>query len=319
MRAEAKKRGLKVLVEPDWGIVVQLEVPRGKRYLRYSSLDVNTQAAAEIAKDKDYANFFMKKMGYPTVSGKAFYSPLWAKTIGSKQSSKAAYVYARTLGFPVFVKPNSGSQGRSTALVRTKQEFDRALTDVFLHDRVALVQKPVAGRDYRIVVFNGKFVCAYERRPFSVIGDGKSSLRSLIKAAIQGHKKTERLTIDIHDPRIRECLSRGGYTLRSVPPKGTEVLVLNIANLSSGGTGVDVTDTVHPAWKKLAVALARDMNLTLAGIDVLSIDDLSTVPKRFRILEINASPGLDHYAALGKKTRERTRALYADILTYLSK
>ena len=81
----APKIGAKVLIEPEWGIVGQITYKNGKRrYFRYSTIDINTVGASDIAKDKDYANFFMKKMGYPTISGKTFFSNNWAKAIGSK-------------------------------------------------------------------------------------------------------------------------------------------------------------------------------------------------------------------------------------------
>ena len=51
-------------------------------YFRYNTLDLNPVGASDIAKDKDYATFFMKKMGYPTIVGKTFFSNEWAKAIG---------------------------------------------------------------------------------------------------------------------------------------------------------------------------------------------------------------------------------------------
>ena len=96
----------------------------GKRsYFRYNTLDLNPVGASDIAKDKDYANFFMAHMGYPTVRGKSFFSDEWCEAIGSKRNSHAAYRYAKILGFPLVVKPNSGTQGTDVALVHNKKDF----------------------------------------------------------------------------------------------------------------------------------------------------------------------------------------------------
>ena len=117
----APKIGATFFSEPQWGVVSQITFKNGKRsYVRYNCLDINTLGASEISVDKDYATFFMKRMGYPTITGKAFYSPKWAKAIGSSDSIDAAYRYAKKLGFPVVVKPNSASQGRGVTLVYTK-------------------------------------------------------------------------------------------------------------------------------------------------------------------------------------------------------
>src|SRR3989344_3211494 len=130
LRKIAPRIGATVIMEPKWNIVGQVVYKSGqRRYFRHSSLDLNSLGASEVAKDKDYANLFMKKMGYPTVPGsKTFYSNEWTKAIGSpRRAIDAAYRYAEKLGFPVIVKPNSGSQGAGVALVHTRREFYRAM------------------------------------------------------------------------------------------------------------------------------------------------------------------------------------------------
>ena len=58
------KVGARVLLEPEWKIAGQIRYKNGlKRYFRYNTLDLNPVGASDIAKDKDYANFFMHKMG----------------------------------------------------------------------------------------------------------------------------------------------------------------------------------------------------------------------------------------------------------------
>ena len=110
----APRIGASVLLDPEWGVAGQITFKSGKkRYFRYSSLDLNPLGSCEISKDKDYANLFMHRLGYPTVSGEAFYSKEWADAIGSKKSFAAAYRYAKKRGFPVIVKPNSQKIGRA--------------------------------------------------------------------------------------------------------------------------------------------------------------------------------------------------------------
>src|SRR3990167_8094460 len=169
----AKKIGARVVLEPEWKIAGQIQFGNGRKsYFRYNTLDLNPVGASDIAKDKDYANFFMRKMGYPTVRGKSFSSGEWCEAIGSKRNIHAAYRFAQTLGFPVIVKPNSGTQGIDVALVHTKKDCYRALKQIFKHARIALVQKQVHGRDYRIVVLDREVISAYERIPLNVVGDG---------------------------------------------------------------------------------------------------------------------------------------------------
>src|SRR4051812_26482099 len=103
--------GAQVIVEPEWRVVGQITFRNGRRrYFRGSTVDLNPVGAAEIAKDKEYASFFMRKMGYPVAPGKAFFASTFAAAIRSRRDINAAYRYASKLGFPVMVKPNSGSQ-----------------------------------------------------------------------------------------------------------------------------------------------------------------------------------------------------------------
>src|SRR3989344_7731690 len=103
----ASQARVKLIVEPNWEVVGQIVTRDGKkRYYRNTCFDINTLGATEIAKDKDYASYFMIEMGYPVIPGEAFFSDKWCKQIKSNRDINMAYQYAVKLGFPVFVKPN---------------------------------------------------------------------------------------------------------------------------------------------------------------------------------------------------------------------
>ena len=312
----APRIGATVVIEPEWGIVGQITFRNGrKRYFRYSSLDLNTLGASEIAKDKDYANFFMRRMGYPTVPGKTFFRRARAETIGSRHGQTAAYRYARKIGFPVVVKPNSGSQGVAVALAHTRHELDESLRAIFERDNVALVQRYLKGKDYRVVVLDKKVISAYERMPLSVVGDGTSTIRRLLEKKQRQFVVEGRDTrIRMSDPRIVRVMKEQGLRFGSRPAKGERVYLLHNANLSTGGDSLDVTRAIHPAFKKIAIRLTKDMGLRLCGVDLMVQGDISQKPAVYWVLEVNSAPGLDHYAKTGR-TQERTvEKLYLQVL-----
>lgn len=317
----AHKIKARVNMEPDWQMAGQIVFKSGrKRYFRYSSIDLNTLGASEISKDKDYANFFMKRMGYPTIPGKAFYSAKWAKAIRSSRDIDAAYRYAKKLGMPVIVKPNSGSQGKGVALVHTRQEFYAAMRRIFTQDRVALVQQPVSGKDYRLVVLDNRVISAYERVPLSVLGDGRSTIGKLLKKKQRNFLASSRDTmIKFDDPRMYAKLERAGITMRFVPAKSERVFLLDNANLSTGGDSVDVTGRVHPEFRKIAVRLTRDMGLRLCGVDLMVEGDITEAPGAYHVIEINSAPGLDHYVKTGKKQEKIVEDMYLDVLKSMEK
>lgn len=320
-RKIARRIGAVVVMEREWNIAGQIVYASGvKRYFRYSSLDLNTLGASEISKDKDYANFFMSRMGYRTISGKTFFAPKWAKAIDSPRGIDAAYAYAQSLGFPVVVKPNSGSQGKGVALVYTKREFYRAMREIFKNDRVALVQVPVTGKDYRIVVLDNKVISAYQRVPLNVVGDGKTTIRALLEKKQKKFLSSSRDTrLRLADPRMVAKLARQRLTLDSVLPRGIHVFLLDNANLSSGGDAVDVTDRMHPYFNDLAVKLTRDMGLRLCGVDLMIEGDIAERTKKYWVLEINSAPGLDHYAKTGKLQQKIVEDMYLEVLKHMER
>lgn len=215
--------GAKVLMEPEWNIAGQITFKNGRySYFKYSTLDLNPVGASDIAKDKDYANFFMQSMGYKTVpNSNTFFSKTWAKAIDARDKGiDFAYLYAKQLGFPVIVKPNSGSQGSGVTLVHNKKEFYVAMGQIFKSDRIAIVQPFVEGNDYRVVVLDNKIISAYQRIPLNVLGDGKSTIKQLLE------KKQEKFTaegrdtqIKFDDVRILNKLKRQKLTFNSIPAK----------------------------------------------------------------------------------------------------
>lgn len=318
-RKIAPRIGATVAVDPEWGIAGQITYPSGRRrYFRFTSLDINTLGASSIAKDKDFAQHFMAKMGYPVVEGQTFFSDDWAARVNSPRNAQAAYEYAKALGFPVVVKPNSFSRGREVSFVHTKRDLLAALRRIFRIDPVALVQRPMSGKDYRVVVLDDRVISAYERVPLGVTGDGRSTIEQLLAKKQRQFAAAERDTvIALKDRRIAVKLKRAGLSLRSVLPRGKRVALLDNANLSSGGDSVDVTSRVHPEFRDLAIRVTRDMGLRFCGVDLIVAGDIADAPERFWVLEVNSAPGLDNYAQTGKKQRAIVEDLYLEVLKHM--
>src|SRR3989344_3037042 len=320
----APKVGAKVVIEPEWGIAAQVIYKNGVvRSLRMYSLDLNHIASSDIAKDKDYAKFFMKKKGYPVAPGRTFFKDSWANTIKSNRKIPAGLQYAKRLNYPVIAKPNSQSQGAEVSLVYDARELRRAFLEIFKVDKVALIEKYLPGRDYRIVVLDGEIISAYERIALSVTGDGRRSILSLLKEKQKSFASSARDTrINFTDLRIKMKLRKLGYSLKSVLPKGKQVFLLDNANLSTGGDAIDVTDVIHSKFRKIAINLTRDMGLRISGVDIMiTKGDIKEDPKdcRYYIIEINAAPGLDHYVTTGAKQRRNVEAMYLKVLKALGK
>ncbi|MES2315214.1 MAG: cyanophycin synthetase [Patescibacteria group bacterium] len=320
----APKVGARVVLEPEWGIAAQIVYKNGvTRSLRYLSLDLNHIASADIAKDKGYAKFFIKKLGYPVADGVTVLKDSWAKAIKSKKNILYAIRYAARAGYPLIVKPNSLSQGFGVALVSNNKELRQALSQIFKEDKIAILEKYLPGKDYRIVVLDSDVISAYERIALSVVGDGKHSILSLLKTKQNNFIKSGRDTrINFADARMKLKLQKQSLTWKSIIPKGKKIYLLDNANLSTGGDSVDVTNTIHSGFRKIAINLTREMGLRISGVDIMvTRGNITEDPKKckYYIIEINAAPGLDHYVTTGAKQKKIVEAMYLKVLKALGK
>ena len=316
----APEFGATVLVEPNWNIVAQVTFPNGnKRYFKYSTLDINTYGASSIVRDKDFAHFFMQDMGYSVPKSITVFSKEWAQTIREPYNPEAAVQFAHTHGYPVVVKPNNESQGRGITFAYSDDEVRNALSEIFEKHQVALVQEKVPGKDYRIVVLDGEIEMAYERVPLNVIGNGVDSISTLLTNKQETHAKpSSDARLDIHHPNIRQCLARHDLTMDSVVAEWQQVFLRDNANLTTGGDAVDVTNIMHPYFQDLCLRLAKDMNLRLCGVDLMIHGSIDATPDAYWILELNASPGLDHFVRSGSVAAKKVEAMFRKIFTILA-
>jgi cyanophycin synthetase len=210
------------------------------------------------------------------------------------QEARAA---ALALGYPLAVKPCHGNQGKAVSLNLTSmQEVSAAFRIAQHYDQQVLVEEYVRGRQYRLLVIEGRLTAAAERLPAAVRGDGAHTIRELVRLANQEPRRGEgharALTRMSIDPAAIMALARQGYAPDSVPPPGAPVLLRDNANLSTGGTAEDVTALVHPENTYLAVQAALLLGLDVAGIDLVTPDIAAPAQETGgRIIEVNAAPG----------------------------
>lgn len=322
IRRLARKIGAQVIIEPEYGFVGCIVFKNGARsYFRGARLDINPQGAAAIAQDKAYTSFFLDRLGYSTPKGQTFFSDELCHLLSVGRNLQEGYQFARSMGLPVIVKPNDLAQGKLVAKVHNKREYLSVARRILRETQVLLVQRVHHGRDYRVVVLDDEIVAAYERVPLSVLGDGSSTISELLENRRQNLvKRNRKLRIDLDDVRVNRRLRRKNLSPRAVLPSGTKLFLLDNANLSEGGEAVDFTKSIHPSYRALAVEVTKAMGLRFCGVDILTGDlgqPLNNEQRNYVILETNASPGLENYAAIGTKQARRVDELYLDILRKL--
>lgn len=205
----------------------------------------------------------------------------------------------RDLGVPVVTKPVDGNQGRGVSLNLHTEEQVRAGYEVASGETQegVLVEEYLHGKDYRILVVDGRLVAASEREPAQVCGDGQHCVHELVELTNRdprrgdGHEKElSKLRLD---PIALATLAKQDCTPDTILPAGQAVRLRDNANLSTGGTARDVTDLVHPSTAALCERAARIVGLDICGIDLVAPDIRQPLARGVGgIVELNAAPGL---------------------------
>jgi D-alanine-D-alanine ligase-like ATP-grasp enzyme len=314
------KLDAEIIIEDEYRYAGAIIFKNGKRFFfKGNNIGINLTGASEIAKDKGYSHYFLKKFGYKTPENQTFFSKELNESLKIKRTIDDGYEFAKNLGFPVIVKPNDMSQGDLVTKVYNKKEYYIASRKILSQTNVMLVERFYNWQDYRVVVLNNKIVAAYQRLPLSVIGDGSSTIQELIEMKQKTFDNlNSNVIIETKDFRIKNKLKRQGLTFSSVLAKEREIYLLDNANLSTGGDAKDFTETIHEEYKKLAINITSNMGLRMSGIDIMTSSDITNNIEDYIIIEINSSPGLEHYFSIGNNQKKKVEDFYLEILTMLS-
>ncbi len=270
--------GLRLTAGDPYGHAGLVESPSGKRwFFKGTHFDLNPLGASEIADDKAYAANFLKAAGI-AVPDTCFILAADVRKSGGLPEDLREFLSSRP--FPLFVKPNIGQEGRGVMRAGNLQDLTAALRGLADTNEHLLVQSEIPGREFRVIVLDGEVLCAIERHPPGIIGDGRSTVSELIGA----HAK-----IDPADVRLASELARQDMTFESIPEQDRTVSLMPVANLSAGGTASVVTASLEPDLRAVACKAAETLGLRYAGVDLILPDGMPPV-----VLEVNTAPGLSN-------------------------
>ncbi|MGD8268246.1 MAG: cyanophycin synthetase, partial [Desulfobacterales bacterium] len=290
---EAELRGITVLRLDDYNLV-QLGEGKYQKRIQAAMTSNTSLIGVETAGNKRLTKIMLDDAGIPVPKG----------TVVRKQAS--AIEDADWLGYPVVIKPHDGHQGKGvTTNIANEAELVEAFERAQAISGRVIVERYLAGNDYRMLVVDGKFVAAAKRLPAKVTGDGQHTIAALIDIENRnpdrgyGHENVmTRLKVSSVTEHL---LSQAGYTMETVLEDG-EVFYLELtANLSTGGSAEDVTERVHKSNRFMAERIASIIGLDIAGIDVMAPTLAKPITKvGGAVIEVNAAPGLRMHLAPAK-------------------
>lgn len=211
-------------------------------------------------------------------------------------SADHAVAAARTLGYPVVVKPNAGDMAHGVSINLTTERAVREAFDEARKFGPVLVENHVPGKSHRVTVINGRMVSAIGYDPPKVAGDGSSTIAQLIEIANSDPRSGTRDFDVLHriivDDDLLETLGAQGLDLDHVPDAG---VVVPLRRWWRGGKDYyceNMTDRVHPENRILAERAARLIGLDIAGIDFVTPDISRPCTEVGGVInEVNPTPG----------------------------
>lgn len=224
------------------------------------------------------------------------------------------------IGYPIVLKPLDGNHGKGASInVKTWEDALAGMEFAKKYGRKVIVEKFITGHDFRILVIDNKMVAAAQRVPANVVGDAKNTISVLIeetnKDPRRGYGHENVLTEITVDRDTTDLLEKRGYTLDTVPAKDEVVYLKSTANLSTGGTSIDITDMIHPENVFLAERIARVIGLDVCGIDIMAKNLTQPLKETGGvILEVNAAPGFRMHLAPSEGLARNVAAPVIDML-----
>ncbi|HEY9061093.1 MAG TPA: cyanophycin synthetase [Pseudobacteroides sp.] len=296
--SEANKRGIPVSLVND-GDIVRLGYGKYQKRLSATLYEGTSSISVDAACNKHLTKTLLEEAAIPVPKG---------KSVLDLEEAKAA---ANSIGYPVVVKPQNGNKGKFIFVnIKNEIELEEAYLQAVNFDGECIVEKYIEGRDYRVLVVNGKVVAGAERIPAHIIGDGQHSISELIDIEnlneLRGEDHEKPLTRLKVDDIMKVVLDKQDLTLSHIPEKGQKVWLRDNGNLSTGGEAYDCTDMIHPENIKIFEEAAKVIGIDIAGIDVVTPDISKILTTDIgAIVEVNAAPGIRmHLNPTGGKKRD---------------
>jgi GNAT-family acetyltransferase (TIGR03103 family) len=296
--AEAQRRGIEVQVDDAANGLFTLCLAGRRIRCRESLSDLTSAVTMSLCQDKQMTHNLFERHGLS--------QPV--QQLAGDAEANAAFLAEHG---SLVVKPVNGEQGNGVAVdLRTADDVEKAIEQARRFDSRVILESFHQGLDLRIVVIGYEVVAAAIRRPAEVVGDGRHSIGALIEAQSRRRQAATGGESKIPlDAETQRTLHEQDLDYSSVPPSGQRVAVRKAANLHTGGTLEDVTDTLHPQLREAAIQAARALEIPVVGLDLLVT--AADQPEHV-FIEANERPGLANHEP--RPTAER----FIDLLFPLS-
>ena len=194
----------------------------------------------------------------------------------------------------VVVKPARGEQGQGVSVGITEpEELEEAVELAGQAGTRVILEACHEGEDLRVIVIGGEVVAAAVRRPPVLTGTGEHTVRELLEKYNRRRRSATGGESEIpFDDETTRCLEEAGYDWDDTPEAGSKIVARKAANLHTGGTIHDVTESLHRTLADACVTAAEALDIPVVGLDL--IVSAADEPE-YVMIEANERPGLANH------------------------
>ncbi|MGB8953532.1 MAG: hypothetical protein WCC06_12810 [Candidatus Aminicenantales bacterium] len=202
---------------------------------------------------------------------------------------------------PVVVKPTTGTGSGSGVTTNIDNMFRliKAIAWAKAFCPSVIIEDQIEGDTYRLLYLNGELLECVIRRSPTVIGDGRSTIRRLVREEnrlriAQGIARSQSLLP--LDYEMANTLRAQGLSLHSVPAAGQVIKVRTVINRNLGIDNESIKDNIAPSILEMGHKITEIVDIRYAGIDIITPDITQDLSKtKGIVLEVNAGPGLYYH------------------------
>jgi len=259
---------------------------RGKTYL-VDSIPIPARKQKEALHIDDKITFkqMLRDAGLPAPESRSARTLAQAKRVLAEHSC-------------VCVKPRSGSNGLHTyPFVRTEAELEEAFTSAKQICFLLSIEEHLEGNLCRATCIDGKLIGFLESEYPAVIGDGTSTVASLVA---QKNKSKDEGVEDIDLAAHAGYIRRRGYQADSVLPAGERLQLTYRAGGGWGGSNRERGRDIHESFIPVIERAARLTEIPVVGFDIIIPDSLAPESgQKWGFIEANSLPWINlHHAPM---------------------
>ncbi len=279
---EAKRRKIEVEILDRKGNFIRLKKGRKSELIKQATqTSKDSLISYFLMANKHISKIILKEAGLAVPQGEMYY-----------KMQEALDDFRLFHNKKIVVKPVNTNFGIGITIFKARDEkqYRDAVKEAFNHDSQIIIEEFVTGREYRFLVIGKKVTSVLYRMPANVTGDGKSSIKELVKEKNMSKHPKYHLHLSKYE---KDFLKKQNLTVNSIPQKDQTIYLRENSNVSTGGDPIDFTDEMPDIYKKNAIKAAQSASASFCGVDMIVKNlDQKANSTNCSIIEINFNPAL---------------------------